>query len=77
MSVSVSGGAVKPNTLIFHNCGRLSVRVSGSWRRKIAQVTGPEYLALLREDRERIILREFETGRSLIEGHEPIVARPL
>ena len=80
MSTSVTGGtmaASKPNTLVMHENGLLSIRIKGDWRRNIRQVTGVEYLALPREMREKILITEFNSGYSLIEGHEPIVTRAL
>ena len=64
-----------PNKLVFHADGTLSVRIGGKWRNAISQVTRSEYMALPYEDKKRLLLVEFATGRELIKGTRLMVAR--
>jgi hypothetical protein len=67
--------ALRRNRLVAHCDGSFSVRIGGHWGRRIPALTQNQYLALLREDRERLVLREFQTGRS-VTGSRVLVARP-
>lgn len=64
-----------PNKLVMHEDGRMSVRIGGRWQARIIELSPTDYLALPRADRQRVVLAEFETGRSHITGYEPIVTR--
>jgi len=64
-----------PNKLVFHEGGSLSVRIAGRWRERIRKLTASEYLALPYQDRERVVLAEYERSRSLIVGHKPIITK--
>jgi hypothetical protein len=66
----------KRNALRAHEDGTFSVRINGKWSRKLRELSQSQYLSLLRPDRERLILREFYTGRS-VTGSPVIVSRPI
>jgi hypothetical protein len=63
------------NRLVTHADERFSVRINGRWHRRISALSSQQYLALLRNDRERLVLHEFQTGMSCT-GSRVIVARP-
>lgn len=63
------------NTLVAHLDGKFSVRIDGRWRRRISELSSETYLSLLRCDRERLVLREFETGVPTVTGSRVIVQR--
>ncbi len=64
-----------PNKLVMHEDGSMSVRIGGHWSTRIIELSPADYLALPRADRQRVVLAEFETGRSHITGYQPIVTR--
>jgi len=65
----------KRNTLRAHADGFYSVRINGKWTRRVRELTQDQFLSLLQSDRERLILREFYSGRS-VTGSRVIVCRP-
>jgi hypothetical protein len=66
---------VKHNVLVAHLDGTFSVRIKGRWTKKVPELSQAAYLDLLRADRERLVLREFYTGRS-VTGSRVIISRP-
>src|SRR5215472_8407118 len=64
------------NVLKAHQDGTFSIRIDGKWRRKLRELSQTQYLSLLQSDRERLILREFQTGRS-VTGSPVVVSRPV
>jgi hypothetical protein len=66
---------VARNVLVAHASGEFSYRIAGRWTRRVKELPQAAYLALLRIDRERIVLAEYERGYSLITGTRVIVAR--
>lgn len=65
----------KRNVLRAHTDGTFSVRINGRWTRKVPELSQDVYLSLLQPDRERLVLHEFYTGRS-VTGSRVIVSRP-
>jgi hypothetical protein len=63
------------NVLRAHSDGTFSYRIAGRWTRRVRELSQVAYLALLRIDRERIVLAEYNRGRSLVTGTRCIVAR--
>jgi hypothetical protein len=68
--------ARRRNKLRAHTDGSFSIRIDGKWSRKLRELSQTQFLSLLKADRERLVLREFHTGRSLT-GCPVIVSRPL
>lgn len=64
-----------PNKLVMHEDGTMSVRIGGRWRKRIIELSSAEYLALNRDDKEKIVLAEFVLGRTRVMGSRVIVSR--
>jgi hypothetical protein len=64
-----------PNKLVMHGDGTMSVRIGGRWRKRIIELSPNDYLALKRDDREKIVLAEFVLGRTRVMGSRVIVSR--
>jgi hypothetical protein len=73
--INDSKKGVKRNALVAHTDGTFSVRINDRWTRKVPELSQATYLSLLQPDRERLVLREFQTGRS-VTGSRVIVSRP-
>jgi hypothetical protein len=59
----------------MHEDGTMSVRIGGRWRKRIIELSSAEYLALNRDDKEKIVLAEFVLGRTRVMGSRVIVSR--
>src|SRR5260221_5055601 len=56
---------VSRNILRAHSDGTFSVRINGRWSRGLRELSQDQYLSLLACDRDRLVLREFDTGHSV------------
>ena len=66
--------ARKRNQLRAHADGTFSVRIDDKWSHGLRELNQSQFLSLLPSDRERLVLREFFTGRS-VTGSPVIISR--
>jgi hypothetical protein len=67
---------ISRNLLRAHIDGTFSYRIAGHWTHHVGELPQSAYLTLIRTDHrisEKIVMREFETGRPCVAGSRVIV----
>jgi hypothetical protein len=72
-SIPVSTDATR---IELHRDGTLDYLIGDTWVRGKKRLPQATYLSLSYEARQRVVLHEFYTGESLVEGTKVIVSRP-
>jgi hypothetical protein len=70
------GKRISRNLLRAHTDGTFSYRINGRWTHRVGELSQPVYLTLIRTDHrisEKIVMREFKTGRPCVAGSRVIV----